>query len=51
MDSLNVSIEKTTESKIIYNKKYLTIREKAIGSGGFGTVYLVKNIYNNEKYV
>ena len=35
----------------IYNGKYKTIQEKPIGSGSFGSVYLVENIHINKTFV
>jgi len=44
---LNNHIEK--ESDEIYNKKYKKILKNPIGSGTYGTVFLVKNILNKKR--
>ena len=39
------------ETETIFNKKYKKIYQQPIGVGAFGCVYLVKNIFNNKKYL
>ena len=49
--SNNISMEPTAldESEVIYNKKYKKVFNEPIGSGNFGCVYLVKNIFTKKR--
>jgi hypothetical protein len=40
---------KMMETEKIFNEKYKKILKDPIGSGAYGSVYLVENIINNEK--
>ena len=46
-NKINKKIEK--EDSILYNKKYQKLH--SIGSGSFGSVCLVKNIFSDKKYI
>jgi len=39
------------EDRIIYNDRYERVYRNPISKGAFGSVFLVKNITNGEKYV
>ena len=39
------------ENRIIYNHKYERVYRNPISKGAFGSVFLVKNITNGEKYI
>jgi len=45
----NISNKKAAEDTVVYNGKYQKILPDPIGSGAFGTVYLVKNIQSKQK--
>lgn len=50
MDPTHTESKNATENELIYNGKYKKIRNKPIGQGSFGCVYLVQDINTNEKY-
>ena len=37
-------------SEKIYNKKYRKVSKNSIGSGTFGSVYVVENIFNKKRF-
>ncbi len=39
------------ENRIIYNYKYERVYRNPISKGAFGSVFLVENITNGEKYI
>ena len=38
------------EAEKIYNEKYRLVLKDPIGSGAYGSVYLVENILNHKKF-
>ena len=50
LSNIQSEIIKNYGNEVIYNEKYKKVREKPIGLGSFGVVFLVKNILTDQRY-
>ena len=42
-------LKKSSKKLAIYNEKYQSLLENPLGTGSFGSVYLVKDILDNKR--